>query len=132
MSAATSSLAQAAQRLGADALVAEVLRRAAVFVGQRERAEAEDRARRADDAIESGLRDLLEVGRPSSRLRCLTSRRSSRADSGSVLTKRSVSRMTPVLKLLPSVRWVAVPSVISTLPPPMSMTAAVLPPTSTP
>ena len=42
--------------------------------------------------------------------------------SGSVLTNRSVRRMTPVLKLLPRVRCVAVPSVTSTLPPPMSMT----------
>ena len=33
--------------------------------------------------------------------------------------------MTPALKLLPGVRWVAVPSVTSTLPPPMSMTTAV-------
>ena len=41
------------------------------------------------------------------------------------MTNRSVSRMTPTLKLRPSVSCVAVPSVISTLPPPMSTTTAV-------
>ena len=48
-------------------------------------------------------------------------RRSSGSASGSLLAKRSVSLMTPTLKLLPSVMPFAGPSVISTLPPPMSM-----------
>jgi hypothetical protein len=62
----------------------------------------------------------------------LTRRRSSRRLSGSLLANRSVSRITPVLKLRPSVISVAVPRVTSTLPPPMSTTQAVDLPTSTP
>ena len=53
---------------------------------------------------------------------CSTSRRSSRRAIGSPRTNRSVSRITPTLKLLASAGSRAAPSVISTLPPPMSMT----------
>ena len=69
---------------------------------------------------------------PISFVTCFTRRRSSRFESGSVRTNRSVSRMTPALKLRPTDMCVAVPTVTSTLPPPMSTTTAVLPPTSTP
>ena len=53
---------------------------------------------------------------------CSTSRRSSRRAIGSPRTNRSVSRITPTLKLLASAGSRAAPRVISTLPPPMSMT----------
>ena len=46
------------------------------------------------------------------------------ADSGSDATKRSLSRMTPILKLRANFIRGRVPSVISTLPPPMSITTA--------
>ena len=61
-----------------------------------------------------------------------TSRRSSRSVKGSLFTSRSVSRMTPILKLFDIRKRSAVPSVISTLPPPMSMTTAERAPTLTP
>ena len=63
---------------------------------------------------------------------CRTSLRSSRPDSGSVWTNRSVSRMTPSLKLFATRSDVPAPWVISTLPPPMSTTTAEAPATSTP
>ena len=63
---------------------------------------------------------------------CLVSFCSSRPDSGSLLTNRSVSRITPILKLFAAWVDVAVPSVISVLPPPMSITTARALPTSTP
>ena len=69
---------------------------------RRDRAEAENRARRADDAIEAGPHDLLEVlvdlGVDVPDQLPLVARR--RADRS--CTKRSVSRMTPSLKLRPS------------------------------
>ncbi len=39
-----------------------------------------------------------------------------------MVTKRSVRRMTPILKLRANCTFGPAPSVISTLPPPMSMT----------
>ena len=51
------------------------------------------------DAVEAGRGDLRRGSAPTSARTCLTSRRSSRLESGSVCTKRSVSRMTPSLKL---------------------------------
>ena len=50
--------------------------------------------------------------------------RSSRRLIGSDETKRSVSRMTPILKLRANFTSRPLPSVISTLPPPMSITTA--------
>ena len=67
-----------------------------------------------------------------SRSMCFASLRSAEADSGSACTNRSVSRMTPILKLRAKVTCVAEPSVISTLPPPMSITTASPPDMSTP
>ena len=61
-----------------------------------------------------------------------TMRRSSPPVSGSLFTKRSPRRMTPSLKLFACCTPAAVPSVISVLPPPMSMTTAVPVPTSMP
>ena len=52
----------------------------------------------------------------------LTSLRSSRLLIGSEVTKRSVRRITPILKLRANFTSRPVPRVISTLPPPMSMT----------
>jgi hypothetical protein len=53
-------LAQAVHRLGAHAAVAQVLGRLAVL-GRRHQAEAEDRARRPDHAIEAAPDDLIDV-----------------------------------------------------------------------
>ena len=50
--------------------------------------------------------------------------RSSRLEIGSESTKRSVSRITPILKLRANSTSRPLPSVISTLPPPMSITTA--------
>ena len=61
-----------------------------------------------------------------------TMRRSSPPLSGSLFTKRSPSRMTPSLKLFARCTAVAVPSVISVLPPPMSITTTLPAPTSMP
>jgi hypothetical protein len=63
---------------------------------------------------------------------CRTSFRSSRFDIGSVWTNRSVSLMTPTLKLLAARSEAPAPWVISTLPPPMSTTTTDAPATSTP
>ena len=54
-------LAHAAQLLGGDAAVAQRRADRTPALGCRDRAEAQDRARRADHAIEAGLRDLVEV-----------------------------------------------------------------------
>ncbi len=50
--------------------------------------------------------------------------RSSRLLIGSESTNRSVRRITPILKLRASAILLPLPRVISTLPPPMSMTTA--------
>ena len=50
--------------------------------------------------------------------------RSSCAEIGSLLTKRSVSRITPSLKLWAIPALDPIPRVTSTLPPPMSTTTA--------
>ena len=55
-------LAQAVNLLGRDAEVADLVARAAA-IGGRDRAEAENRARRADHAIESGAPDVAQVFR---------------------------------------------------------------------
>ena len=120
-SSAVSVLADAVQLLGRDAAVAQRAARRALG-GRGDRAEAEDRARRADDAVEAGVRDLLAGTRRSRSSMCRTSFRSSRGEIGSLLTNRSVRRMTPSLKLRPASIAGPVPCVISTLPPPMSMT----------
>ena len=74
-------------------------RGASPSAAERHRAEAEDRARRADHAVEAGARRCVR-GSCRSPCRCAcTSLRSSRGASGSVLTKRSVRRITPSLKL---------------------------------
>src|SRR3954470_17011370 len=52
---------QSAQRFAAHPLVPNVFRRGALFVSNRERPETQDGSRRADDAIKSSLRELLEV-----------------------------------------------------------------------
>jgi hypothetical protein len=51
--------------------------------GRRDRAQTEDRARRADHAVESGARDLVEIVARLAPM-CLTSLRSSRGASGSL------------------------------------------------
>jgi hypothetical protein len=93
--------------------------------------DAEDGTRGADDAIESRGDDLIAVaidlagdvfGDPS--LVTVGQR--------SLVTRRSVKRIAPILKLLASCTLVVVPNVSSTLPPPMSITTARPPPTSTP
>src|SRR4029077_3124785 len=55
-------LADAADLLGVQPPVAQRRARTQAVGGRRDRAEAEDRARSADHAIEAGLRDLVEVG----------------------------------------------------------------------
>ena len=94
-------------------------------------AEAQDGARRAYDPVEANCGDLVAIAidlvvdvplEPP-----LVS-----SDTGSLFTNRSVSRMAPSLKLRARSIEVAVPWVISTLPPPMSITTARPLPTSTP
>ena len=74
-----------------------------------------------------GPRDLIEV---LADLRVDVARQLAlvaRLPAGSVLTNRSVSRITPSLKLRPSSMADPAPRVTSTLPPPMSMTTATSP-----
>ena len=110
--------------LARDAAVVQVLDDVAGLGRERDRAEAEDGARRADDPLVAARRRSDRRGRRSPP-RCASpagARRGGR--SGSARTKRSVSRMTPILKLFASAASRAPPRVISTLPPPMSMTTA--------
>ena len=117
-------LAQPAQALRRHAQVAHFLRHRTAIDRGRDRAERQDRARRADDAIEALLDDVLEVAIDllADELRSSCVRRGSLI--GSESTNRSVRRMTPILKLRANSTSVLPPSVISTLPPPMSMTTA--------
>jgi hypothetical protein len=55
------TLANPPQRFGTDPLIAQLLGHFSIVLDQGERTEAEDGARRADDAIEAGFRDLGEV-----------------------------------------------------------------------
>ena len=98
-------------------------------LGERQRAEAEDRARRADDAVEAARRRAGRGTRPSRRLRCLTSRRSSRVRQRVGLDEPLGQPDDAELEA-PAERQVrrALPSVTSTLPPPMSITTAGLTP----
>ena len=54
-------LPQPMDRLRADLLIPDVVRRCALLLGNRESAETENRSRGADHAIESGLCDLFQV-----------------------------------------------------------------------
>ena len=78
-------LAHAANLLRRDAQVAQLRRRRAARRGRRDGAEAEDRSRRADDAIEPAADDLLAVAVDRRRERASTSFRSSRSESGSAV-----------------------------------------------
>ena len=75
-------LAQAPDLLGRDVQVAQLRRRRAPRRGRRDGAQAEDRARRADDAIEAGGDDLLAVAIDLAEdvLRRASARRGRRAD----------------------------------------------------
>ena len=78
-SASTSRLRSRWSALALTRRLRSVLRRTPPSSLERERAEAEDRARRADHAVEAACRRSGRGRRPSRLLRCLTSRRSSRA-----------------------------------------------------
>ena len=54
-------LAQSVQRLRADALIPDILRRCSFLIGDREGAETQNGARRPNHSIETGRGDLLEV-----------------------------------------------------------------------
>ena len=92
----------AADVLGRNPQVADLVGLLAEHLVGGHRAQAQDRARRADDAVVAGAHDGLGVGARSPRGCASPARRSSRSLSGSLFTNRSVSRMTPTLKLLAS------------------------------
>ena len=115
---------QAVQGLGADAKVAQIFGRLAV-VGRRHQAQAEDRAGRPDHAIEALADNLVDVGAHLA-VEVLDQPALVAAAQRIALDEPFGEPDDPDLEAAPERQAAAVPSVISTLPPPMSTTTAVV------